>query len=86
MRFMEMLKVELNGTEKEYPYGTSLLEIAGEHQDKYENDILLALLNNRLVELNKPLRESGTLTFLTCAKQHGSHRCGHTGADGVHRR
>ncbi|MDY5540409.1 MAG: nucleoside kinase [Lachnospiraceae bacterium] len=60
-----MLKVELNGTEKEYPYGTSLLEIAGEHQDKYENDILLALLNNRLVELNKPLRESGTLTFLT---------------------
>ena len=62
---MEMLKVELNGTEKEYPYGTSLLEIAGEHQDKYENDILLALLNNRLVELNKPLRESGTLTFLT---------------------
>lgn len=62
---MEMLKVELNGTEKEYPCGTSLLEIAGEHQDKYENDILLALLNNRLVELNKPLRESGTLTFLT---------------------
>ena len=62
---MEMLKVELNGIEKEYPYGTSLLEIAGEHQDKYENDILLALLNNRLVELNKPLRESGTLTFLT---------------------
>ena len=48
---MEMLKVELNGTEKEYPYGTSLLEIAGEHQDKYENDILLALLNNHLIKV-----------------------------------
>lgn len=50
-----------------YPYedGTTLYEIAKEHQDKYEHQIILAKCNGVLCELSKVLVESCTVSFVT---------------------
>jgi len=68
---MEMHKVIINGAEREYPKGTTFLEIAKEYQKDYENDILLVSHNNHLRELNKVLKYDGELSFITAEDESG---------------
>ena len=49
----ETVSLMILGEKKEYPKGTSFLKIAQDYQTQFEDDIVLALYNNRLRELNK---------------------------------
>lgn len=59
------------GEKRSYPCGTSFLKIAEEFQEKYPDDIVLVLYNNRLRELGKTVQTDGTLEFLTTADKTG---------------
>lgn len=61
----EMVCLEINGEKKEYPAGTTYLEIAKEYRRQYQDDIVLVLLNNRLRELGRTVTNSGVLKFVT---------------------
>lgn len=67
----KMVKMSIFGEEKSYPQGTSFLMIAEEYQQRYEDDIVLVIYNNRLRELNKTVERDGTLAFLTTADKIG---------------
>lgn len=60
-----MLQVTVNGNNYEYEDGTTYLQIAKEVQPQFDHDILLALQDGVLLELNKPVEKSGEITFLT---------------------
>lgn len=60
-----MLKVNVCGEQREYPAGTTFLEIAEEFQPRFEEDILLARVNGKLKELHKKLEKDGEISFLT---------------------
>lgn len=66
-----MITLSVEGEEKQYPCGTSFLAIAQEYQEKYENDIVLVMHNNRLRELSKKAERDGTLEFITTADKTG---------------
>lgn len=59
------------GERKTYPAGVSFLSIAQEYQEQYEDDIVLALYNNRLRELKKTIKKDGELSFLTTSDKTG---------------
>lgn len=61
----EMIKLVIEGEEREYKKGITYREIASEYQDRYENDIVLVLRDNRLRELYKEVTIPGTLEFVT---------------------
>lgn len=61
----EMIKVTIDGEEKEYPYGTTYSMIAKEYQSTKEYDIVLVMADNRLRELHKRLKESSSISFVT---------------------
>lgn len=61
----------INGQKRIYASGTSYLKIAEQYQSEYSDDIALITINNRLCELNKLVRYSGELKFLTTADQAG---------------
>lgn len=63
--------IKINGICKNYPEGTSYLDISREYQKDYEHDIILVLINNRLRELNKQVESDGELSFITTAEQTG---------------
>lgn len=65
------IRVIINGTEKSYPDRTSYLAAAREHQKDYPYDIVLATVNGKLQELNKPMHDGETVTFLTVADKAG---------------
>lgn len=67
----DIVTLRIEGEEKKYPYGTSFLKIAEEYQEKYSDDIVLVLYNNRLRELGKRVKKDGTLEFLTTADKIG---------------
>lgn len=67
----KMVTLEIAGEKKQYPYGTSFLAIAQEYQDRYRDDIVLVLYNNRLRELGKEIEKDGTLAFITTADKTG---------------
>ena len=48
-----MALVKIHGITKEYPEGTTWMEVAREHQKAYEYDILLVRVNGKLQELHK---------------------------------
>ena len=52
----QMIKVQIEGKEYEYPAGTTYQTIAGDFQKEYEDDILLVLFDHRLRELGKSLK------------------------------
>lgn len=66
-----MVTLLIGGEEKQYPYGTSFLAIAQEYQQRYEDDIVLAVYNNRLRELGKQVKRDGVLEFITTADKTG---------------
>lgn len=67
----EQIVVKIGEKEKTYPAGVSFLSIAQEYQDQYEDDIVLALYNNRLRELKKTIKKDGELSFLTTSDKTG---------------
>lgn len=65
-----MALVKINGTTKEYPEGTTWMEVAGEHQKEYEYDILLVRVNGKLQELHKQVKDC-ELSFVTAKDKPG---------------
>lgn len=59
------IKVNINGEIKEYEEHTSLLEISKEYQKDYEDDIILAFVDNKLRELFKTVDKDCTVRFVT---------------------
>ena len=69
----EQIVVKIGEKEKTYPAGVSFSSIAQEYQDQYEDDIVLALYNNRLRELKKTVKKDGELSFRTRSDKTGMH-------------
>lgn len=65
------VKAVIDGKVYEYPEGTELLTIAGDRQKDYSHDIVLALVDGRLRELNKSLRTDAEISFYTTADAAG---------------
>lgn len=69
---METCKVTIQGITKEYEKGTTYQTIAKEYQDQYDQDIMLVIMNGRLRELFKKLKDDCTLEFVTTASDAGN--------------
>lgn len=65
------IKVEINGKIYEYPNNTTLLDISRDFQKDYENDIILAFMNNKLRELFKHAADNCKIRFVTIAEDAG---------------
>lgn len=65
------ITVEINGTTYEYPEKTTLLEISRDFRKDYDNDIILAFMNNKLRELFKQADDKSTIRFVTTADDTG---------------
>ncbi|MDO5550662.1 MAG: nucleoside kinase [Lachnospiraceae bacterium] len=66
-----MIRLTINGEEKEYPFGTTWLTVAEEYQPEYEDDILLVQVDGRLQELHKKVQECKKLIFITARDKAG---------------
>ena len=66
-----MVSLTIEGEVRQYPAGTSFLAISQEYQEKYPDDIVLVVYNNRLRELNKTAQRDGMLSFVTTADKTG---------------
>ena len=53
------------------PEGTTFETLAFKYQQNFKDKIVLAMLNNRLQELNKPIPKDGKLEFLTMTGRDG---------------
>ena len=51
--------------------GTHFLSLAEKYQEKYKDKIVLALVNNRLRELNKPVDADANISFVTMTHRDG---------------
>ncbi|MDF2951199.1 MAG: hypothetical protein K0S18_782 [Anaerocolumna sp.] len=67
----DTVKIEINGSVKEYPKGISLEKLSEEYQKDYEADIILAFVNNRLRELFKTVDRDCKVRFITTADDAG---------------
>lgn len=67
----EMSKIIIDGKEVEYQQGTTYEQIAKDFQKDFEQEIALVFFNGRLRELNKSVKEDGTLSFVTLADKPG---------------
>lgn len=67
----QMFKVTINDVTKEYPSGTTYMEIAEEWQDKFNGEILLVNVDGRLRELHKTLKKDCEISFITIRDQIG---------------
>ena len=65
-----MALVKIHGITKEYPEGTTWMEVAREHQKGYEYDILLVRVNGKLQELHKQVKDC-ELSFVTAKDKPG---------------
>ena len=65
-----MALVKIHGITKEYPEGTTWMEVAREHQKAYEYDILLVRVNGKLQELHKQVKDC-ELSFVTAKDKPG---------------
>ncbi|MDD6194049.1 MAG: nucleoside kinase [Lachnospiraceae bacterium] len=67
----EMITITMQDKVRQYPKGVSLHAIAKEVQKEYQDDIILALFENKLMELRGVLNRDGNLHFLTTADKNG---------------
>ena len=65
-----MARVKIHGITKEYPEGTTWMEVVREHQKEYEYDILLVRVNGKLQELHKQVKDC-ELSFVTAKDKPG---------------
>nr|WP_295679513.1 nucleoside kinase [uncultured Lachnoclostridium sp.] len=66
-----MFKVTIDGVTKEYKQGTTYLEISKEYQSQFKHEIILVLMNGRLRELFKTLKQDCTIEFVTISEDAG---------------
>ena len=67
-----MIKLTLpNGAIKEYPDGTTLLEVSNEFKDCYTAPVVEGVFNGAGVDLQKPLHTDGTVDFITWDTEEG---------------
>lgn len=66
-----MVQVRVEGLRREYGEGTPLKEVAEEFQTQFPYDILLAIVNGKLQELHKPIRDGVDIHFLTAKDKPG---------------
>ncbi|HCL04390.1 MAG TPA: nucleoside kinase [Lachnoclostridium phytofermentans] len=66
-----MFKVTIDGVTKEYKQGTTYLEISKEYQSQFKHEIILVLMNGRLRELFKTLKQDCTIEFVTISDDAG---------------
>lgn len=57
--------------ERKIPQGTILQSIAEEFQEYFKEDIILAKLNGKLIELSKEMKSDGVLKFITVGERDG---------------
>lgn len=67
----DLVKVMINGRVKEYPRGTTYLQISQEYEGEFENDIILVLVDNNLSELHKTVEKICELEFITTKDKDG---------------
>lgn len=65
-----MPQVKIGTEYRDYPEGTTWLQVAEEYQSRYEDDILLVRINGKLQELHKHVRD-GELKFITARERPG---------------
>lgn len=56
--------VTVEGERRTYTEGTKLAEIAAEYQNRFENDIVLAMVDNKLSELGQTIKDKSSISFL----------------------
>ena len=66
-----MHKLVIHGEEKTYEEHITFLEIAQEYQREYKDDIVLALHEGKLFELNVEVPEDGRVSFVTTRDKAG---------------
>lgn len=66
-----MIKLTINGANREYPYGTTWLTVAQEYQQGYQDDILLVQVDGKLQELHRKVKECASLNFITARDSAG---------------
>lgn len=71
MEKQPMCKVEVDGEEYSYPYGTSFAQIAADFQKSREDEILLVNRGEKLCELHKTLDRNCRLQMITAADKPG---------------
>ena len=60
-----MIKITINGAEKEFEKGTTFEEIAKEYQKYYDSRIAAVIFNGKIRELIKSAKKDGVLSFVT---------------------
>ena len=60
-----MVKVVINGIEKQYEEGTTFEQIAGEYQSEYNGLIGLVSVNGKIRELFKTVKKDCEVSFFT---------------------
>lgn len=65
------ITLTIYGEKKQYPEGTSFLDIAREYQPEYTDDIVLVRYQNNLRELSKKVFHDGEMDFITVADKAG---------------
>lgn len=60
-----MVNISINGEVKQYPKGTTFEKIADDYQAQYDNMIALVLVNGKIQELIKTVREDAEVSFFT---------------------
>lgn len=68
---MQKIKVCVQGNTYQYEKGTTFLQLARKWQDKYEDAIILAVFNNKLIELGQAIPGDGDIAFLTTKDKNG---------------
>lgn len=66
-----MVKVKIDGVAKEYDDNITYLELAKEHKESYEYDIILARCGGKLKELNRRVSQDCEVTFLDTSYDSG---------------
>ncbi len=65
------MKITILGDTKEYAEGTTLLDISKDVESKYDSPIMLAVVNGKLKELRKELKDGDTVDFVTMGTENG---------------
>lgn len=65
MKEQKVCRVHIDGEAREYIAGTTYQQIAGDFQDRYDEDIVLVYVDGKLQELRKKLKRDCTLAFET---------------------
>lgn len=68
----KICKVTVGNVTREYPSHTVLLEIAADFQKDYEEAIVLAVVDQKLTELNKKLKQDAVIQFKTLSDRPGN--------------